>query len=80
MSRRREWAAITSILLLAAVLRCWALGEVPPGLAHDEVANWLIARDILAGRHAIYFTAAIEDLIQSKKTGTQAEKQEKTGL
>jgi len=58
MNRRIEWAAITSILLLAAVLRCWALGEVPPGLAHDEVANWLIARDILAGRHAIYFTAA----------------------
>jgi 4-amino-4-deoxy-L-arabinose transferase-like glycosyltransferase len=53
-----EWAAITLILLLAAALRFWALGEVPPGLAHDEVANGLIARDILAGRHAIYFTAA----------------------
>lgn len=58
MSRRWEWAAITLILLLAAALRFWALGEVPPGLAHDEVANWLIARDILAGHHAIYFTAA----------------------
>ena len=34
------------------------LGEVPPGLAHDEVANWLIAKDILSGHHAIYFTAA----------------------
>jgi len=50
--------AITLILLLAAALRLWALGDVPPGLAHDEVANWLIARDILAGNHAIYFTAA----------------------
>lgn len=46
------------ILLLAAVLRFWALGEVPPGLAHDEVAHWLIAQDILSGHHAIYFTAA----------------------
>jgi hypothetical protein len=58
MGRRVEWAAVTLILLLAAVLRFWGLGEVPPGLAHDEVANGLIARDILAGRHAIYFTAA----------------------
>ena len=58
MSRRQEWAAITLILLLGAALRLWGLGQVPPGLAHDEVANWLIAQDILAGRHAIYFTAA----------------------
>jgi 4-amino-4-deoxy-L-arabinose transferase-like glycosyltransferase len=58
VSRRQEWAAITLILLLAAALRLWGLGQVPPGLAHDEVANWLIAQDILAGRHAIYFTAA----------------------
>jgi len=48
---------ITLILLLAAVLRFWMLGKVPPGLFHDEVINWLIARDILAGHHAVYFTA-----------------------
>ena len=58
MSRRTEWAAVTLTLLLAAALRFGGLGQVPPGLAHDEVANGLIARDILAGRHAIYFTAA----------------------
>jgi 4-amino-4-deoxy-L-arabinose transferase-like glycosyltransferase len=58
VSRRQEWAAITLILLLGAALRLWDLGAVPPGLAHDEVANWLIAQDVLAGRHAIYFTAA----------------------
>jgi len=58
MSRKREWVAVTLILLLAAALRFWELGEVPPGLHHDEVANWLIARDILSGNHAIYFTAA----------------------
>jgi hypothetical protein len=58
MSRWKEWAIITLILLLAAVLRLWALGDVPPGLCHDEVAHWLIDRDILAGHHAIYFTAA----------------------
>jgi len=58
MSRRLEWVIITLVLALAAALRLWALGEVPPGLAHDEVANWLIAQDIFAGHHAIYFTAA----------------------
>jgi 4-amino-4-deoxy-L-arabinose transferase-like glycosyltransferase len=58
VSRRWEWVSVTLILLLGAALRLWGLGQVPPGLAHDEVANWLIARDILAGRHAIYFTAA----------------------
>ncbi len=68
------WIAITLILLLAAALRFWALGEVPPGLCHDEVANWLIARDILTGHHAIYFTAAYghEPLYQYVQAATVA--------
>jgi len=72
--QRWEWAAITLILLLATALRLWTLGQVPPGLAHDEVANWLIAHDILAGRHAIYFTAAYghEPLYQYIQAATVA--------
>ncbi|MGD2104755.1 MAG: glycosyltransferase family 39 protein [Anaerolineae bacterium] len=58
MSRASRWAVIVLILLLAAGLRLCGLGQVPPGLSHDEVANWLIARDILSGNHAIYFTEA----------------------
>jgi 4-amino-4-deoxy-L-arabinose transferase-like glycosyltransferase len=46
------------VLLVATAFRSSMLGEVPPGLAHDEVANWLIAQDILGGHHAVYFTAA----------------------
>lgn len=47
------------ILLTAFALRIvGVVGQFPPGVAHDEVAHWLIARDILAGNHAIYFTAA----------------------
>lgn len=53
-----SWIAVVAVLLLAAGLRLWNLGEVPPGLAHDEVAHWLIAEDILNGNHAIYFTDA----------------------
>jgi len=58
MSRRGTWVALTVLLLLAAMLRCWNLGGVPPGLSHDEIANGLIARQILDGQHAIYFTRA----------------------
>ena len=53
----RSWVLI--ILLLAAGLRIYGLNHVsPPGLEHDEVANWLIDRSILAGHHALYFTDA----------------------
>lgn len=47
------------ILLVAAALRLIGLRHgSPPGIEHDEVANWLIDRSILAGNHAIYFTQA----------------------
>lgn len=47
------------ILLVAAVLRIYGLNNLsPPGLEHDEVAHWLIDRDILAGKHSLYFTEA----------------------
>jgi len=58
MNKNQEWIGVTALLLFAALFRFGALGSVPPGLAHDEVANWLIARDILQGDHPIYFTAA----------------------
>ncbi len=58
MIRRWRWAVLTFLLLLAVGLRLWDLGRVPPGLSHDEVANWLIVSDILEGNHAVYFTAA----------------------
>ena len=72
MSRRWEWIAVTLMLLLAAVLRCWGLGDVPPGLSHDEIANGSIAQDILSGHHAIYFTAAYghEPLYQYAQAAT----------
>ncbi len=47
------------ILLVASGLRLIGITQVsPPGVAHDEVANWLIDRLILSGEHAIYFTRA----------------------
>jgi 4-amino-4-deoxy-L-arabinose transferase-like glycosyltransferase len=55
---KRSRVAMVIILLVAAVLRLVDLDGVPPGLAHDEVANWLIDRDILAGNHGVYFEKA----------------------
>ncbi|MGB6850173.1 MAG: glycosyltransferase family 39 protein, partial [Thermoanaerobaculia bacterium] len=50
---------IVLILLLAAALRVFGVIRIsPPGLEHDEVANWLIDRAILEGNHAIYFAQA----------------------
>ncbi len=55
--REKRWLIL--ILLTAAALRLVGLNNVsPPGLEHDEVANWLIDRSILAGNHAVYFTEA----------------------
>ncbi len=58
-----EWVLkrpfLTIVLLIGAGLRLIGINNTsPPGLAHDEVANWLIDRSILAGNHAIYFTRA----------------------
>ena len=57
--------SLVALLLLATALRVIGLdnfptpqGATPPGLEHDEVAHWLINRDILAGHHALYFTEA----------------------
>ncbi|NCF66546.1 MAG: hypothetical protein GWP61_11255 [Chloroflexi bacterium] len=51
------WVVI--ILLMAAALRVIGVVSIsPPGLEHDEVANWLIDQAILEGNHAIYFAEA----------------------
>src|SRR3990172_5548143 len=52
----REWIAVTAVLLIAAAFRLIALNDVPPGLHHDEVIIGQVAKDILRGHLAIYFT------------------------
>ena len=59
MDERAERWLLVAVLLVAGAIRLYGLNNLsPPGLAHDEVANWLIDRSILAGNHAIYFTEA----------------------
>jgi 4-amino-4-deoxy-L-arabinose transferase-like glycosyltransferase len=54
-SDRGFLAVATLILLVAALFRLYALHDVPPGLAQDEVLNADIAGFILEGRHALFF-------------------------
>ncbi len=49
----RVW--ILLILLAAAALRLFALGDVPPGMTHDEADHGLTALSILDGARALYF-------------------------
>lgn len=53
----RAWAPIIAVTALAATLRILALGEVPPGLYHDEAFNGLDAVRVLQGHRPIYFAA-----------------------
>lgn len=54
---RWEWPVVVGLLLLAFFMRVWQLNDVPPGLHHDEVIIGQVAKDILRGNFAIYFTA-----------------------
>ncbi len=54
---RWEWPLVLGLLLLAFFFRVWQLNDVPPGLHHDEVIIGQVAKDILRGNFAIYFTA-----------------------
>jgi 4-amino-4-deoxy-L-arabinose transferase-like glycosyltransferase len=48
---------ILAMTALAAVLRAAALGQVPPGLYHDEAYNGLDALQVLSGHWPVYFAA-----------------------
>jgi 4-amino-4-deoxy-L-arabinose transferase-like glycosyltransferase len=58
-TRHRTLSWLVLILLLGAGLRLYGLFELsPPGLSHDEVANWLIVGGIFNGEHSVYFRYA----------------------
>jgi len=54
--RGSHYLLLAAILLVAAFLRLHQLGNVPPGLEHDEVTSWQMADSVLQGRLRIYFT------------------------
>ncbi|HID89009.1 MAG TPA: hypothetical protein EYP52_04770 [Anaerolineae bacterium] len=48
---------LLGVTVLAAALRFVALGQIPPGLYHDEAYNGLDGLEVLAGRWMVYFPA-----------------------
>ena len=57
---KRFWRGrllVLGLLLLGAVLRLAAFGQVPPGLYHDEAQHGMDALSILDGRPQLYFGA-----------------------
>ncbi len=56
LNRNHLWLMVL-ILLVAAALRLVAVGQVPPGLYHDEAYNGLDALRVLDGDFSLYFSA-----------------------
>ncbi|MFQ5460437.1 MAG: hypothetical protein ACE5EL_06550, partial [Anaerolineae bacterium] len=52
-----EVAAVLALTALAAGLRTWRLGDLPPGLHVDEAFNLLDARSVLDGARPVYLAA-----------------------
>jgi 4-amino-4-deoxy-L-arabinose transferase-like glycosyltransferase len=53
--RRVAWLPL-GVLLLAALLRLWQIGRVPPGLQFDEAHNAIDAVRVLDGSRDVFFT------------------------
>jgi len=54
---RRDWMLFVSITLLAALLRFYKLGEVPPGFQFDEAFNAIDAEQIWHGNRPLFLPA-----------------------
>lgn len=54
---RREWLILLAIVFLAAVLRFYQLGIVPPGPQFDEAFNAIDASQVLAGNRPLFLPA-----------------------
>ena len=54
---RRDWIILLAVTLLAATLRFYQLGVVPPGFQFDEAFNAIDAGQILDGNHPLFLPA-----------------------
>ncbi|MFN8495980.1 MAG: hypothetical protein U0350_50780 [Caldilineaceae bacterium] len=54
---RRDWLILVAVTLLAAALRFYQLGVVPPGFQFDEAFNAIDARQILHGNYPLFLPA-----------------------
>ena len=54
---RRDWIILLAVTLLAAGLRFYKLGSVPPGFQFDEAFNAIDAGHILDGNRPLFLPA-----------------------
>ncbi|MEM7536550.1 MAG: phospholipid carrier-dependent glycosyltransferase [Chloroflexota bacterium] len=54
---RRDWILLLTLTLLAALLRLYQLGDVPPGFQFDEAFNANDAEQVLAGNLPLFLPA-----------------------
>ncbi len=54
---RRDWILLLAVTLLAAALRLYKLGEVPPGFQFDEAFNAIDATQLLHGNRPLFLPA-----------------------
>lgn len=54
---RRDWIYLLSLTLLAAALRFYKLGEVPPGFQFDEAFNAIDAEQVWYGNRPLFLPA-----------------------
>lgn len=54
---RRDWVLLCCVTLLAALLRFYKLGEVPPGFQFDEAFNAIDAEQIWYGNRPLFLPA-----------------------
>ena len=55
LKRHVELVLVTSLLILAAVLRIWDLTQLPPGFSDDEFAYIRITETVRQGDVAVYY-------------------------
>ena len=54
---RTDWIAVIAVTLLAAALRFYQIGVVPPGFQFDEAFNAIDAQQVLAGNRPLFLPA-----------------------
>lgn len=54
---RKDWWWLLGIMLLAACLRFYRLGELPPGFQFDEAFNAIDAQQVLLGNRPLFLPA-----------------------
>ena len=57
MSRRTEILTVTSLLLVAVVLRAWDITRLPPGFSDNELAYIRITETVRQGEVAVHYQA-----------------------